>query len=120
MFISIDLICDSFFQRARVNGNDENDGSTSPPELTRLHPETSDDEDDEVDELATPAPSVRGGPNKDGPRANGKNGRVNQDIDMDVEASEDDEDDDDADGVRQTALNGRNQQEGVRIKSISP
>lgn len=91
-------------QRTRLNG--------SAPEPTRLRPDDSDDED--VDELATPAPqsaSTSGGH----PAATEPVHRrvLDEEMQPDDDDEEEDEDSDDENSVRNKALAGGIDQKGV-------
>lgn len=114
----------SRLQRARLatNGN----GHTSPASvLTRIRPEESDDEGEDVDELATPAPQTAPS-HKAATRS--RNG--NADISMQEDGSDDEEgdnrdgegeseSDDDGDDVRDKAMSGKNSQKGVRRRCLT-
>lgn len=113
----------SRLQRARLATN--SNGHTSPAsELTRIRPEDSDEEEEHVDELATPAPQAASSR-----KAANRNG--NTDVSMREDDSDDEEGEDrdgdgesesdgDEDDVRDKAMSGRNSQKGVSGRCVTP
>lgn len=103
-------------QRARLatNGN----GHSSPASgFTRIRPTESDDEEDDVDELATPAPQA--GPSR---QAATQRPVAMEDVSLQEDSSEgdeeggsgDEESNDNEDNVRDKAMSGTNTFKGVR------